>query len=512
MNQYYGNESLPGDETDLTVGISRRNFLGSLSAGVAATLLMMPSVSAALATDSAAELPMGRPDGTFGEEERYFAELGKTFIITPRDCYFAVAQKGSMPIPIMKRYKEGLDQIARDPFPVYLEPSAETRKKIARCYGATTDEIAIARTTTDAISLILSGIDWKPGDELLTSTMEYPNCVATMLRVACRFGVTIRQFGVPLHRSATAEEVVASARRQIRPGKTKVLFFSAITQSNGQIIPPRRMASLAQEYGIITVVDGAHYGGMFDPKLDDTGIDFWGISGHKWQCGPGGTGILYVRNGRHAANPQPLPRFHLIRSGQLDAPLDGARPEGFDIGNALSIYGFPESADWRALGEVCELWNEIGRKRIQNYILALADYLRQSLSARFGKNCLLQPVTDPELKSGIVAFTPFAVTAQRRNFPLAECFQGRMFKDHRYHLGMGGLDSRGLTRPPAPDAAAFFAGSIPNRDPVTNAPEPSDIPFRASTGIWLTRRDIDLFVAACAETAQQCTVGNPKTG
>ena len=456
MNQYYGNESLPGDETDLTVGISRRNFLGSLSAGVAATLLMMPSVSAALATDSAAELPMGRPDGTFGEEERYFAELGKTFIITPRDCYFAVAQKGSMPIPIMKRYKEGLDQIARDPFPVYLEPSAETRKKIARCYGATTDEIAIARTTTDAISLILSGIDWKPGDELLTSTMEYPNCVATMLRVACRFGVTIRQFGVPLHRSATAEEVVASARRQIRPGKTKVLFFSAITQSNGQIIPPRRMASLAQEYGIITVVDGAHYGGMFDPKLDDTGIDFWGISGHKWQCGPGGTGILYVRNGRHAANPQPLPRFHLIRSGQLDAPLDGARPEGCDIGNALSIYGFPESADWRALGEVCELWNEIGRKRIQNYILALADYLRQSLSARFGKNCLLQPVTDPELKSGIVAFTPFAVTAQRRNFPLAECFQGRMFKDHRYHLGMGGLDSRGLTRPPAPDAAAFL--------------------------------------------------------
>ena len=73
--------------------------------------------------------------------------------------------------------------------------------------------------------------------------------------------------------------------------------------------------------------------------LDD--IDFWGIAGHKWQCGPGGTGILYVRNGRHAANPQPLPRFHLIRSGQLDTPLYGARPAGFDIGNALSIYGFP---------------------------------------------------------------------------------------------------------------------------------------------------------------------------
>jgi selenocysteine lyase/cysteine desulfurase len=86
-----------------------------------------------------------------------------------------------------------------------------------------------------------------------------------------------------------------------------------------------------------------------------------------------------------------------------------------------------------------------------------------------------------------------------------------MFKDHRYHLGMGGLDSRGLTRPPAVDAEAFFAGCIPNRHPVTNAPEPSDIPIRASTGIWLTRRDIDAFVAACAETAQTCTLSYRKT-
>ena len=486
-------------------GLSRRDFLGKLSTGVAATLLMMPSVRAALSSERALELPTRRPEGTFDEEESYFAEFAKTFTIHPRDRYFTAAQKGSMPIPIMARYKEGLDQIARDPFPVYLEPSAVTRQKIARGYGATADEVAIARTTTDAISLILSGIDWKPGDELLTSTMEYPNCVATMLRVACRFAVTIRQFGVPMHQTATAEEVVASAQRQIRPGKTKVLFFSAITQANGQIIPPRRMAQLAQRYGIITVVDGAHYGGMFDPQLDEVGIDYWGIAGHKWQCGPGGTGILYVRNAQHRANPQPLPRFHLIRSGELDAPPDGSRPEGFDIGNALSIYGFPESADWRALGEVCELWDLIGRRRIQNHILALADYLRQSLRARFGETCLLQPVQDPELKSGIVAFTPFAAANRRRDFTAAQTYQEQMFNNHRYHLGLGGLDSRGLTRPPAAEAAAFFAGSIPNRHAVYNAPEPSDIPFRASTGIWLTRRDIDAFVDACAETAKKST-------
>ena len=78
------------------------------------------------------------------------------------------------------------------------------------------------------------------------------------------------------------------------------------------------------------------------------------ISGHKWQCGPGGTGIIYIRNRQHAANPTPLPRFHLIRSSARDVPFDGSRPADFDIGAAMSRYGFPESADWRALGDVDE--------------------------------------------------------------------------------------------------------------------------------------------------------------
>ena len=500
MDDRRGNSASSGNPAK---EMNRRDFLGTLSSVVAATLLTMPSVSVAAAGRPAEESPIRPPDGSFVTEEAFFAEFGRTFTIDPRDRYFTAAQKGSMPIPIMRRYKEGLDQVASDPFPVYLEPSAETRAKIARCYGAGTDEIAIARNTTDAVAMILSGIHWKRGDELLASTMEYPNCVATMLRVATRFGLTIRQFGVPMHGSATADEVVESVRRQIRPGKTKALFFSAITQSNGQVLPCRRLARLAQQYGMITVVDGAHYGGMFDPKLNETGIDFWAISGHKWQCGPGGTGILYARNGQHAANPTPLPRFHLIRSGQLDAPLDGSRPAGFDIGNALSIYGFPESADWRALGEVVELWDAIGRQRIQDYILALSDYLRQSLIARFGYSCVLQPTKDQELKSGIVAFTPFLEPVQRRDFRLANAFVEHILKEHHYHVGMGGLDRRGLTRPPASEAIAFFDGCIPNRDCMTNRPEPSDIPFRVSAGVWLTRRDVDVFVDACEDTSRK---------
>jgi len=152
---------------------------------------------------------------------------------------------------------------------------------------------------------------------------------------------------------------------------------------------------------------------------------------------------------------------------------------------------------------VVELWDAIGRQRIQDYILALSDYLRQSLVARFGHSCMLQPTKDQELKSGIVAFTPFLEPGQRRDFRLSNGFVEHMFKEHHYHVGMGGLDRRGLTRPPAKEATAFFDGCIPNRHPVTNRPEPTDIPFRVSAGIWLTRGDIDVFVDACEDAARK---------
>lgn len=486
--------------------IDRRRFLTLLGGGTLA--ISVPNLNLRAEGSITSPGPISGPDGgtLLDREEPFFAEFAKWFTIADEHKYLVASQKGSMPIPVMKQFKEGLDEIARNPFPVYLEPPEITRAKIAKGYGARVDEIAIARNTTDAISQILSGIDWHRGDEILCSTSEYPNCVATVRRVAGRFGVTISQFGVPSRPDTEAEEIVDSARRRIRPGKTKAMFFSCPTQPSGIALPARRLARLAQQNGVITIVDGAHYGGMFDPRLDEIGIDFWGISGHKWQCGPGGTGILYVRNALLPSNSTPLPCFNLVRSGDLDAPTDGSRPAGFDIGAALSVYGFPESADWRALGESCAMWDRIGRERIQNYILALADYARQKLMAAFGEQSILQPCRDPELKSGLIAFNPFPKPEHRRNFKFSEEFQSRMFKECGYHIGCGGLGRRGLTREPDPDAAAFFDGCIPNRDPVTNKPDPGDIPFRFGTPAWCDRDDYDRFVDDCREMVKKMTV------
>jgi isopenicillin-N epimerase len=441
----------------------------------------------------------------FAQEAPVFRAFARQFSLDPKVVYLMAGQKGSQPASVRKRYQEGLDQTARDPFPVYLEPSATTRARIARSYGATDDEIAISRNATDALSQILMGIEWQRGDEILVSPMEHPAGLAPVLRLAARFGVRIMQWGVPVQRAAVADEVVEAVRKRIRPGVTRAIFFSSPLWPNGQRLPERRIAALAQQAGAITVVDGAHYGGMIEPRLDESGIDFWAISGHKWQCGPGGTGILYIRNRQHPANPTPLPRFHIIRSSARDIPFDGSRPADFDIGAAMSRYGYPESADWRALGDVCELWDEVGRARIQAWTHNLADYLRQRIAATFGDDALLQPTIDPALKSAIVCFNPFPGVQQRSNSNVNMQFRQRLLREYGFRISGGGVGPDGYTRAPDPQAAAFPDGLIPNRNPDTLAPEPFGYALRANACVWNSVEQMDQLVAATQDLVRKMT-------
>ena len=233
----------------------------------------------------------------FAQEGPVLAAFARQFSLDPEIVYLMAGQKGSQPDSVRKRYHEGLDQIARDPYPVHLEPPATTRARIAHGYGASVDEIAISRNTTDALSQILMGIEWQRGDEILVTPMEHPAGLATVLRMSARFGVRIVQWGVPVERAATADEVVEALRKRVRPGVTRAIFFSSPLWPNGQRLPERRIAALAQEAGAITVADGAHYGGMIEPR---SGRDRDRFLGH---LGP----QMAVRSGRHRHSVYPQP-------------------------------------------------------------------------------------------------------------------------------------------------------------------------------------------------------------
>jgi isopenicillin-N epimerase len=441
----------------------------------------------------------------FAGEEPFFRTLAEEFTLDPKIVYFMAAQKGSMPKAVVARMKEGIDQLAADPFPVYVEPSKTTREKIAKAYGTSADQIAITRNTTDALTLALMGIEWKAGDELLMTPLEHPTGITIAHRIAGRYGVVLKQWGVPSGPDVTVDEVVAALERRVVPGKTKVIFFSSPLWPNGMRLPESRIAAIAQKAGAITVVDGAHYNGMFDPMLDETGIDFFALCGHKWQNGPGGTGLLYVRNKKLPANMTDLPRFHMLRTQSRAVPFDGSRGD-WDIGEALSLYGFPESADWRALGDSIAMWDRIGRKRIETWHVNLGDYFVKRLTEGFGADSILRPVRDPALKSGIIAFNPFPTKQGQMDEKLNVDFRARMLKEYGFRISGLGVGNNGLTRKPDAEAAAFPSGSIPNRDPASLAPMPMAHPQRVNACVWNNRSQIDNFVAATQDLVKKMVV------
>jgi isopenicillin-N epimerase len=488
--------------------IGRRGFmtgLGALSLAPGAAFAQAGALGKTGATPAATPAGLNADMAAyFAREEPYFAELAKEFTLDPNVVYFMAAQKGSMPKAVLARMKEGLDKVAADPFPVYVEPSAKIREGIAKAYGTTTDQIAITRNTTDALTLAAMGIDWKAGDEILMSPLEHPTGITIALRLAARYGVVIKQWGIPVGPNVTADEVVAALEKRIVPGKTKVVFFSSPLWPTGMRLPEAKISAAAQRAGAVTIVDGAHYNGMIDPRLDETGIDFFALCGHKWQCGPGGTGLLYVRNKPNAANGSALPKFHLVRTQSRDVPFDGSRG-GFDIGQALSMYGFPESADWRALGDAVAMWDRIGRARIETWHMTLGGYFLDRLADAFGDDAILRPRKDPALQSGIVGFNPFPKAEQRMDEKLNVDFRSRMLREYGFRISGLGVGRNGLTRSPDPEAQSFPVGSIPNRDPDTLAPKPMAHPQRVNACLWNTRQQIDNFVAATKDLTAKMT-------
>ena len=175
-----------------------------------------------------------------------------------------------------------------------LEPQSETiRTGLADLFGCDREEIAITRNTSDSLEAILFGLDLKRGDEVLTTTQDYPRMLTTLRQRERREGIVLKTVKIPIP-PKDPSEITAAYEAGLTP-RTRVILVSHVINITGQINPVREVCELARRRGIEAVVDGAHSFAHFQFKRDDLGCDYFGTSLHKWLHAPKGTGLLYVR-------------------------------------------------------------------------------------------------------------------------------------------------------------------------------------------------------------------------
>lgn len=183
--------------------------------------------------------------------------------------------------------------------PVYtmwgiLEPQRETvRQSIARMQGVDPEEIALTRNASESLQILQLGFDLKPGDEVLTTTQDYPRMITTFRQRERREGIVLKQFDIPA--PAEDDDLIVSLFEQNITPRTKLILVSHMVFMNGNILPVKRVTDLGRKRGIPVIVDGAHAFSHAPGTIAELDIDYYASSLHKWLMAPHGTGLLYVR-------------------------------------------------------------------------------------------------------------------------------------------------------------------------------------------------------------------------
>ncbi|MBM4161660.1 MAG: aminotransferase class V-fold PLP-dependent enzyme [Ignavibacteria bacterium] len=175
-----------------------------------------------------------------------------------------------------------------------LEPQVETvRTGLADIFGCDREEIAITRNASESLEILLMGLDLKSGDEVLTTTQDYPRMLTTLRQREAREGLVLKMIKVPIAPDRL-DEITVEFEKAITP-KTRVILISHVINLTGQIMPVKSICTVARSRGIDVIVDGAHSFAHFDFKQEDLECDYYGTSLHKWLFAPKGTGLLYVK-------------------------------------------------------------------------------------------------------------------------------------------------------------------------------------------------------------------------
>jgi len=386
-----------------TTSMNRRNFLKLTGFAAAAGALSL-TTSCQSTGEMAPAMDPGLPDDAF------WRTVQDQFVLDPKSVYMNIGTTGSMPRSVLVNYERYNDLVARRPMDSMNDLGIDMgmtkqREKLAKQFGCARNEITISRNTTDGLNTVFFGVPFEKGDEILLTHHEHFSALSPLHILQDRFGVILKEVEIPVMDLKNKGQVIEAFKKQITE-KTKAITFSHIPYKTGVRLPAKEICHLARDNGLISIVDGAHCTGMIQLDFHDMGCDFYAASGHKWQCGPGATGILYIRN--HGDELPEIWAHNSCLYQIVGQPFKNDRARIEDIAGIFTYRGQENLPAVLSLLDACDMWEEIGRDRIEAYVCELSSYLKKRIREEFGESVSLFAPDIPEFSSGLTSFNPFA--------------------------------------------------------------------------------------------------------
>jgi len=279
--------------------------------------------------------------------------------------------------PLARPVKAAIDLFLSESFEtagpksVWLDRVEQTRKKLARFLGASADEIAFTKNTSESMNIAANALPLRAGDKVLMIHGDHPNNAYAFLNLR-RKGVTV-EF-VPM-----TEVVNAESLRPYIDASTRAVSMSQVTFHAGHRFDIESIGALCDEKGLYFVVDVMQAIGVVPIDAKAMRATFIGSGSHKGLLVPQGLGLLYWDKSRielepaylAAASLAEVPADLIARPDELELAPNARR---FEIGN----FNLPAI---HALGASLDMIEALGVQNIQNHCLDLGDHLIAGLDA-----------------------------------------------------------------------------------------------------------------------------------
>jgi selenocysteine lyase/cysteine desulfurase len=344
------------------------------------------------------------------------------FLMPPDLGVMNAANLCPSPVAVIDAMVTATKDIDRDPsFPNRVkmaEGKESVRRLAAEFLRVTPEEIILARNTSEANNLVSSGLELGPSDEVLLFSDNHPSNLEAWKTKAKRFGYTVKI--VDQVNPHPGDEYYLEAFTRQMTERTKVLGFTHLTSTVGDLLPAKELCQRARERGVLTLVDGAQSLGLMDVDLADMQPDFYAGSGHKWPCGPKEVGVLYVNKGAQS---------------RVWPSIVSAYPGAVGLSKTFESFGQRDEPAIIAFGEALRFQAKLGRPAIQARARELAEALLAGLRKIDGVKVWTHP--DPARSVAVVSFQPGQLDVAKLSAALYE--KDRIAGAPRPYADRGGL-------------------------------------------------------------------------
>ncbi len=288
------------------------------------------------------------------------------------------------------------DELARSAYleNTYYRTPDRVRQLAARLINADSSEITFLKNTCEGVNFVANGIQWVTGDNVVSTSMEFPANVYPWMALQTR-GVNLKR--VPEEDGRIPFDRVAAAIDQ----RTRVLAISSVQWSNGFRMDLTRLGELCKEKGVLLFVDAIQSLGAHPIDVRAMNIDFLAAGGHKWLVAPEGTGIFFCRR-ELIGHLKPSEIGYMSMNRDYEAEVTDYRTDYLHADARRFDCGVHNMAGICALGASIELLLEVGIDEIQVRLRTLTDILVDGLRNKRWR--IHSPRTATEW-SGIVTFS-----------------------------------------------------------------------------------------------------------